>query len=130
MSIDEPVPPEARRGPTRPDAFSCLKRQVRRVSDVRRTSGRVGFYTWLTLLQHVRLPPATSFRQRDSAVEVSMPTWSHVRLRAARVGVDKCLSRLFPLVVSTRPPACLLPTPPHVRHSPTRAFCNGSKTRR
>ena len=28
--------------------------------------------------------------QRDSAVEVSMPTRSHVRLRAARVGVDKC----------------------------------------
>ena len=128
--IDEPGPLAARRGPTRPDAFSCLKRQVRRVSDVRRTSGRVGFYTWLTLLQHVRLPPATSFRQRDSAVEVSMPTRSHVRLRAARVGVDKCLSRLFPLVVSTGPPACLLPTPPHVRHSPTRAFCNGSKTRR
>ena len=107
LEIDEPGPLAARRGPTRPDAFSCLKRQVRRVSDVRRTSGRVGFDTWLTLLQHVRLPPATSFRQRDSAVEVSMPTRSHVRLRAdaaARVGVDKCLSRLLPLVVSTRPP--------------------------
>ena len=94
IGIDEPGPLAARRGPTRHGRFSCLKRQVRRVSDVRRTSGRVGFDTWLTLLQHVRLPPATSFRQRDSAVEVSMPTRSHVRLRAARRST--CRGRQMP----------------------------------